>query len=43
MGKTATPVIPRTVRLSLWLLAGVVFGLVMGFAAGLTKPRPRVV
>lgn len=37
-----TPVqIPRPVRWSLWLAAGVAVGLVVGFAAGLARPRER--
>ncbi len=31
----------RPVRWSLWLAAGIVFGLFLGFAAGLAKPRIR--
>jgi hypothetical protein len=31
----------RPVRWSIWLGAGIVFGLVLGFAAGLAKPRIR--
>ena len=31
----------RPVRWSIWLTAGIVFGLVLGFAAGLAKPRVR--
>jgi hypothetical protein len=31
----------RPVRWSLWLAAGVLFGLVLGFAFGLAKPRLR--
>jgi hypothetical protein len=31
----------RPVRWSIWLAAGIVFGLVLGFAAGLAKPRIR--
>jgi hypothetical protein len=31
----------RPVRWSLWLAAGVLFGLVLGFAFGLAKPRVR--
>lgn len=33
--------LPRPVRWSLWLGAGVVCGLTMGFAIGLAKPRIR--
>jgi hypothetical protein len=39
IGSSKTPVR----RLSLWLVAGVAFGLALGFLIGLTKPRPRVV
>jgi hypothetical protein len=39
MGRTTEAGILRVVRLSTWLLAGVVFGVVVGFAFGLTKPR----
>jgi hypothetical protein len=31
----------RPVRWSIWLAAGIVFGLVLGFVAGLAKPRIR--
>jgi hypothetical protein len=31
----------RPVRWSLWLAAGVLFGLVLGFAFGLARPRVR--
>jgi hypothetical protein len=31
----------RPVRWSLWLVAGVLFGLVLGFAFGLARPRVR--
>ncbi|HEY5822041.1 MAG TPA: hypothetical protein VIT20_08695 [Propionibacteriaceae bacterium] len=33
--------VPRPIRWSLWLSAGIVFGLVMGFAVGLAKPHVR--
>jgi hypothetical protein len=31
----------RPVRWSLWLAVGVLFGLVLGFAFGLARPRVR--
>jgi hypothetical protein len=39
MGKTADLEVSRAVRWSLWLLTGMVCGLVVGFAFALTKPR----
>ncbi|MET1004796.1 MAG: hypothetical protein ABWX96_04570 [Propionibacteriaceae bacterium] len=39
MGKTADLEGSRAVRWSLWLLTGMVCGLVVGFAFALTRPR----
>lgn len=39
MGKTNELELPRAVRWSLWLCAGTVFGLLLGFVLGLAKPR----
>jgi hypothetical protein len=41
MAKTTSSEVPRAVRWSLWLLAGVVFGVGVGFTLGLTKPRVK--
>lgn len=41
MGKTGTLELPRAARRSLWLAAGVAFGLALGFLAGLTRPRVK--
>jgi hypothetical protein len=41
MGKTTSVGLPRPVRWGLWLLAGVVFGVGVGFTFGLTKPRVK--
>ncbi|NYE72220.1 hypothetical protein [Microlunatus parietis] len=35
-----TPAGPRLRRWFGWLLTGLAFGLLIGFAAGLTRPRP---
>jgi hypothetical protein len=39
MGKTTAAGLPQPVRWSLLLVAGVVFGVLVGFASALTKPR----
>jgi len=39
MGETTSVGLSRSLRWSLWLAAGVVFGLGLGFLFGLTKPR----
>jgi hypothetical protein len=39
MGKTTSVEVPPAVRWSLWLLAGSVVGVVLGFAFGLARPR----
>jgi hypothetical protein len=41
MVQTRSVRVPRLVRWSLWLLAGVGLGLVLGFAAGLARPHAR--
>jgi len=41
MGQTSNGGLTRPVRWSLWLGAGVVCGLILGFALGLAKPRIR--
>jgi hypothetical protein len=41
MAVIARPGITRSVRWSLWLGAGVICGLTLGFAIGLAKPRIR--
>jgi hypothetical protein len=41
MADIARPGVARSVRWSLWLGAGVVFGLSLGFVLGLAKPRIR--
>jgi len=41
MVETSAGGVSRPVRWSIWLAAGVVLGLVLGFAAGLTKPHER--
>jgi hypothetical protein len=41
MGKTTSVELPRAVRRFLWLTLGLVFGVGLGFALGLTKPRVR--
>jgi hypothetical protein len=41
MADTARPGMIRSVRWSLWLGAGVVCGLTLGFVLGLVKPRIR--
>jgi hypothetical protein len=43
MGKTGSLTDPTAVRWALWLVAGIVAGLALGFTVGLTKPRQRVV
>ena len=39
MGETVDVELPKAVRWSLWVLVGVLSGVVVGFAFGLTKPR----
>jgi hypothetical protein len=41
MAQFARPGLTRPVRWSLWLGAGVLCGLILGFAMGLAKPRFR--
>ena len=41
MVETSAHGLSRPVRWSIWLATGVVLGLVLGFAAGLTKPHER--
>jgi hypothetical protein len=41
MAENARPGSARPLRWPLWLAAGVVCGLVLGFAIGLAKPRIR--
>jgi hypothetical protein len=41
MGKVAAVGLPRVVRWTLWLCAGMIFGLGVGFALALTKPRVK--
>jgi len=41
MVQTRSARLPAPVRWSLWLAAGVSFGLVLGFVLGLTKPHAR--
>jgi hypothetical protein len=41
MPEFARPGLTRPVRWSLWLGAGVLCGLILGFAIGLAKPRFR--
>jgi hypothetical protein len=42
MGKTTAVELPQAVRWTLLLAAGVIFGLGVGFALALTKPRAKV-
>jgi hypothetical protein len=39
MGKTSAAELPRPVRWSLLLVSGLLFGVLVGFASALTKPR----
>jgi hypothetical protein len=41
MVEIARPGLTRPLRWSLWLGAGVLCGLILGFAIGLAKPRIR--
>ena len=41
MAEIARPGLTRPLRWSLWLGAGVLCGLILGFAIGLAKPRFR--